>query len=327
MVASVGDFKLVGLAAGFSLGFGFLTVWNAMKQTMGIEKPYKSPYVILIWIEILSNLTIGVLGWLVLEGIIPAIAPVLAALLLCWAVEIHCLMQIIINRVYVVVDHKGTVDKVKWATAALITAINIAVFCLWIPAHMSPPVNDTYVRINRYWDPISKVLICIVDAILNVWFLRVVRQRLVRQNGLKKYGPLVRFNARVMVASVLMDVLLIGLMFLPNPLVYIQFHPVTYIVKLNIEMEMASLIRTVATDGSLEGFDEATGHHLSPFRPPSLYHHDDPEADHESFAHVPSAEMQQHDFEPEDMKILKTTSVRVVSNARPFVHGRLKHQG
>lgn len=72
MGASVGDFKLVGLAAGFTLGFGFLTVWNAIKQTRRIEKAYKSPYIILIWLELLSNVTIGVLGWLVLEEIVPA---------------------------------------------------------------------------------------------------------------------------------------------------------------------------------------------------------------------------------------------------------------
>jgi hypothetical protein len=35
-------------------------------------------------------------------------------------------------------------------------------------------------------------------------------------------------------------------MFLPNGLVYIQFHPVTYIVKLNIEMSMASLVVRLA---------------------------------------------------------------------------------
>jgi hypothetical protein len=32
----------------------------------------------------------------------------------------------------------------------------------------------------------------------------------------------------------------------PNPVVYIQFHPVTYMVKLNIEMSMASLIIRLA---------------------------------------------------------------------------------
>lgn len=40
--------------------------------------------------------------------------------------------------------------------------------------------------------------------------------------------------------------MLIGLMFLKNPVVYVQFHPVVYMVKLNIEMSMASLVVRLA---------------------------------------------------------------------------------
>src|ERR1700730_13349752 len=40
--------------------------------------------------------------------------------------------------------------------------------------------------------------------------------------------------------------MLIGLMHLKNPMVYTQFHPVAYMVKLNIEMTMASLIKKIA---------------------------------------------------------------------------------
>lgn len=50
--------------------------------------------------------------------------------------------------------------------------------------------------------------------------------------------------------------MLIGLMSLPNQVVYIQFHPVAYTVKLNIEMSMASLIVRLArgnTDADLHG--------------------------------------------------------------------------
>lgn len=43
---------------------------------------------------------------------------------------------------------------------------------------------------------------------------------------------------------------LIGLMFLPNPVVYIQFHPVTYLTKLNIEMSVANLIARLARGGA-----------------------------------------------------------------------------
>lgn len=70
--------------------------------------------------------------------------PVLFSLLFCWVFEIQLLMQIIINRVYVVAENKRTVIKVRWITAGIITAINIAVFCIWIPAHLNPPANELY---------------------------------------------------------------------------------------------------------------------------------------------------------------------------------------
>jgi hypothetical protein len=52
-------------------------------------------------------------------------------------------MQIIVNRIAIIAEHPGTITKIKWGTAALMTLINIAVFVIWIPAHMSPPLSDT----------------------------------------------------------------------------------------------------------------------------------------------------------------------------------------
>jgi hypothetical protein len=63
-----------------------------------------------------------------------------------------------------------------------------------------------FVIINRYWDRTSKVLILIVDAGLNWYFLYTVKKRVVKENGLVKYAPLVSFNAKLMVLSVAMDV-------------------------------------------------------------------------------------------------------------------------
>ncbi len=48
--------------------------------------------------------------------------------------------------------------------------------------------------------------------------------------------------------------MLIGLMSLPNQVVYIQFHPVAYMVKLNIELSMASLITKLAYRGLSDDF-------------------------------------------------------------------------
>lgn len=55
-------------------------------------------------------------------------------------------------------------------------------------------------------------------------------------------------------------------MFLRNPVVYIQFHPVVYMVKLNIEMSMASLVVRLAkgkseNDMDMEEFDHTSSAH------------------------------------------------------------------
>lgn len=63
--------------------------------------------------------------------------------------------------------------------------------------------------------------------------------------------------------------MLIGLMSLPNQVVYIQFHPVAYMVKLNVEMSMASLIVRLAqgrTENDVFGPHSSTdprSHHRS----------------------------------------------------------------
>lgn len=123
-----------------------------------------------------------------------------------WVFQIQLLMQIIINRIALIAEHRSTVRNIKWGTFVLISVINIAVFCIWIPSHTVPPVSKTFVQINEVWDKISKVLILIVDAALNWYFLRIVKIRLVDQVGLIKYKPLVSFNAKLMVVSIAMDV-------------------------------------------------------------------------------------------------------------------------
>lgn len=132
---------LASLAAGFALGFGFLTVWEAIKQTKRNQNPTKSLYIYMIWGEIAANLGLGIMGWLLLDGILTATVPVLFALLVFYVFEIQLLMQIIVNRISIIAETRETVVRVKWTTAGIITIINIAVFCIWIPAHRDPPVS------------------------------------------------------------------------------------------------------------------------------------------------------------------------------------------
>lgn len=72
-----------------------------------------------------------------------------------------------------------------------------------------------WVRINMYWDRVEKILYLFIDAALNVYFIRVVKDKLVR-NGMGKYSGLVRFNQRIIVVSILMDVMIIAAMNIPN---------------------------------------------------------------------------------------------------------------
>ncbi|PVH95910.1 hypothetical protein DM02DRAFT_475956, partial [Periconia macrospinosa] len=249
------DVEISALAAGFSLGFGVLTVWEAIKQTRRNRNPLRSIYLYMVWGEIAASAFLGTMCWLFLKGKVSPTVSVLFFVLVSWLIQIQFLMQIIINRIGLIAEHRRTINRIKWGTAAFITLINIAVFIIWIPAHTIPPV-PIFVKINNVWDKVEKVLVLLVDAGLNWYFLRSVK-RLVNQHHLTKYAPLVAFNAKMMVVSVTGDAVLIALMFIRNTLVYGQFHPVVYLIKLNIEMSMASLIAHVARGGINDMYPEA----------------------------------------------------------------------
>ena len=73
---TVNDLQIACLALGFTVGFGFLTTWTAMRQTADIHRRYgysklNSPYIWMIWLEILVCLIFSVICWLHLNHIIP----------------------------------------------------------------------------------------------------------------------------------------------------------------------------------------------------------------------------------------------------------------
>lgn len=65
-------------------------------------------------------------------------------ILFLWVFEIQLLMQIIINRIAIIAETQRTINRLKWGTTIVISIINIAVFCIFIPAHLDPPVNQMY---------------------------------------------------------------------------------------------------------------------------------------------------------------------------------------
>ncbi|PQE22138.1 hypothetical protein CJF30_00010710 [Rutstroemia sp. NJR-2017a BBW] len=195
---TVADLQLASLAWGFTIGFGFLTTWTAIKQTA----------------------------------------------VTTWALQVQFLLQIIINRVSVLLMDRQKAIRLRVGVAILITAVNISVYCIWVPARLQ--VSAKYEHINNIWDRCEKIIYLLVDGALNWYFIYTVKAQLVNQ-GLVKYNRLVRFNMWIIGFSLSMDILIISMMSLKNSFVYMQFHPFAYIVKLKIEMSMADLIAKVSS--------------------------------------------------------------------------------
>ncbi|KAL6405682.1 hypothetical protein AUP68_10817 [Ilyonectria robusta] len=255
------DLALASLAWGFTIGFGWLTTWTAMKQTKHIYERrgllvFRSAYVWMIWLEILVEhiwivkVTLEMLTVLVIEHGDMAIDTCCFAFFFCilttWALQVQFLLQIIINRCSILLADRITAYRLKVGVAVLITAVNISVYNIWIPARLQ--ISERYIWINEWWDRVEKGIYLLVDGALNFYFIRVVQQNLVA-NGLTKYKSLVKFNMCIVGLSLSMDVLIISMMSLNNTFVYMQFHPFAYMVKLKIEMSMADLIGKIARQG------------------------------------------------------------------------------
>ncbi|KAF4967843.1 hypothetical protein FSARC_4678 [Fusarium sarcochroum] len=241
---SVDDMNFASIIWGLSLGVSIFNCGKAFRQTRSaiMRRNRLTMYVTFVWLEIVSSFTLGILVWLYLRGILKPSFQYYFFIIVFWSTQVQCLIQIIINRVslLMVVRRNGTI--LKWACFGILLAINISVFCIWIPARLQ--INDTYVHINEIWDRIEKIIFAIMDAALNFYFIWVVKKRLVA-NGLQKYTRLYHMNMVLVGISIALDILLVGMMSLPNSFVYVQFHPLVYLCKLHIEMNMADLIGKV----------------------------------------------------------------------------------
>jgi hypothetical protein len=133
-----------------------------------------------------------------------------------WALQVQFLLQIIINRIAILLPDRQKANRIRFAVAFLITAINISVYCIWVPARLQ--ISERFEQINTIWDRCEKVIYLIIDAALNFYFIYIVQQRLVSL-GLKKYDRLVRFNKYIIAVSLSMDILIISMMSLRNSFV------------------------------------------------------------------------------------------------------------
>ena len=152
------------------------------------------------------------------------------------------LLQIIINRIALLIPNKQKVWYIKWGVAALITAVNISVYCIWVPARLQ--ISEEYVHINEIWDRCEKGIYLIVDGILNWYFLRLVNTNLIKA-GITKYKRLYNFNAFIVGVSLCMDVLIIAMMNLKNSFVYVVYHHILQNPPCNIQLTKTTQVHAI----------------------------------------------------------------------------------
>ncbi|KAF5550058.1 hypothetical protein FNAPI_7861 [Fusarium napiforme] len=255
---STTDQLVASIIWGFTLAVGIFAGQKAGRQTWDQWKRTgrAKAYVWMIWAEWLASMLIGVLSWCFIRGYIAPSFWIFFALLCAWVVQIQCICGIIINRISLLMVDRRNAIKIRWITAITLGLINISVFCIWIPSQLQ--ISQRYHDINYIWDRIEKGLFLVIDATLHGYFVYLIRIKLIA-NGLTKYQPLMRYNLVMIAISMSLDVILIGSMSIGNGFIYVQFHPLVYMLKLHIEMNISGLIvRVVRATGDHSSYPSGT---------------------------------------------------------------------
>ncbi|KAL4794313.1 hypothetical protein BDV19DRAFT_390373 [Aspergillus venezuelensis] len=231
---------------GLFLGFFIFTMECVIRQTIHIWKRTHSltqAYLWMIWLESLVNCLFASTTRMQLDGLIELNLPYCITAVALWALQTQLLSQIIANRIALIMISKRKSYQLRWTLFIAIGAINIAVAFIWIPAHLSSATPLQKI-VNVIFEHVEKSFFLLVDLGLNLYFLYLVRYRLIA-DGLSKYWTLYRFNVGFVGISTVMDGFLLGLLSLADQFAYVQFAPVTYTVKLYLELQMAQLISKV----------------------------------------------------------------------------------
>ncbi|KAG6235317.1 hypothetical protein E4U48_003715 [Claviceps purpurea] len=242
---------MIDLAAiyfGIFIGVFPLTLVKIVRQSRKIisqahSRSYQNAYLYMIWIEAIVNFVFAIVTYLYLTEVIPGSTGLYFGTIGLWAIQTQLLSQIIANRVSLIMINKRKARLLKWFLFGMIGCINVGVIVIW-PAAYEAKATPTQKRLNDVFEMVDKTFFLLVDFSLNGTFLYLVRFRLI-SHGLKKYWPLFRFNCVLVVLTTSMDAALLGMLNLPSRYLYEQFAPVVYIVKLHVELTMASMIAKV----------------------------------------------------------------------------------
>ncbi|KAH7123145.1 hypothetical protein EDB81DRAFT_872694 [Dactylonectria macrodidyma] len=259
---------LASIYYGLFLGFFIFAFAKSVQQTRGIWKRTRSlrhAYLYMIWAEAWTNFVFALVTYLYLNGVIPGSLGFYLLTVALWAIQTQLLPQIIANRVALIMTNRQRAKRLKWGLVIPIGFVNAAVFYIWTVAHLES-ATPSQVHVNMIFEKAEKSFFLAIDLGLNLYFLYLVRFRLIA-DGLTKYWKLFHFNTGMVAISTSMDILLLGFLSLPNPYLYVQFAPLAYIIKLYIELLMANLISKVVRSGAAErgdGWYASSSHKSNP---------------------------------------------------------------
>ena len=120
-----------------------------------------------------------------------------------WLVQMQCILQIIANRLAVLLPSRRDERNLKLGLFVLMTLLLVSVSIVWMPARLQ--ISPRVMLINDIWDRASKALFLGVDLSLNFYFLQNVHRRLI-SNGLFQYRVLFRVNVFMICIGVMIDV-------------------------------------------------------------------------------------------------------------------------
>ncbi|KAK8043324.1 hypothetical protein PG993_005754 [Apiospora rasikravindrae] len=236
--------KIVWLVAGLTIPLAGFTCIKAIKHSWSSYKSKNvyNPYIIMVWAVWTTSVGIGIASFLFLTGIAPPSFWTFFAILLFWLIQMQCILQIVANRVSVLMASQREARNVKVGILLIMTFLTFSVACTWMPARLQ--ISPYIIRVNDVWDRASKAIFLCTDLALNMFFLKTVSAKLISA-GLTKYKILFRYNACMICISMLIDASYIGVMSLQSPVTYFQFNPLVLLWKLYIELNLAELIAKV----------------------------------------------------------------------------------
>ncbi|KAJ1547660.1 hypothetical protein HK405_005254 [Cladochytrium tenue] len=205
--------------------------------------------------------------FLLLKGDVDPSYPVLYTVLVGWTIVTQTLYHIILNRTSVMWrDRSQARTSGLWLHAG-IALINVSVLIVWPSAQLGNWAAA--VAVNNVWDKMEKFLFMGIDVVLNALFVMAFRRYGHRLGGGggggganaaaaagavgqlygSRFARIAVFGEVLAALGLLCDVLIVVLMFQPDPLLYTAGHVLAAPVKLWIEICMADLVRALVARG------------------------------------------------------------------------------